>query len=70
MCGGCPAKTKVYNPHIKKLDSKTVSCYFIGYSERSKGFRFYCPSHTTRIVETRHVIFFENCNISGMKNEL
>jgi hypothetical protein len=55
---GCPTEAKVYNPHIKKLDFKTVSCYFIGYLERSKDFRFYCPSHTTRIVETRHVIFF------------
>jgi hypothetical protein len=28
---GCPAEAKVYNPHIKKLDSKIVSCYLIGY---------------------------------------
>jgi hypothetical protein len=62
---GCHAEAKVYNPHIKKLDSKIVSCYFIGYPERSKGFRFYYPSHTTRIVETRHAVFFENYNISG-----
>jgi hypothetical protein len=60
-----PAKEKVYNPHIKKLDSKTVSCYFIGYLEISKGFKFYCPSHTTRIVETGHAVFFKNYNISG-----
>jgi len=62
---GCPAEAKVYNPQLKKLDSRTISCYFIGYPERSKGFRFYCPSHTTRIVETRHAVFFENGNISG-----
>jgi hypothetical protein len=62
---GCSAETKVYNPHIKKLDSKTVSYYFIGYPEKSKSFRFYYPSHTTRIVETRHAIFFENGNING-----
>jgi hypothetical protein len=62
---GCPAEAKVYNLHIKKLDFKIVSCYFIGYPERSKGFRFYCPSHTTRIVETRHAVFFKNYNISG-----
>jgi hypothetical protein len=62
---GCPTNAKLYNPHIKKLDSKTVSCYFIGYPERSKYFRFYCPSHTTRIVVTRHVVFFKNYNISG-----
>jgi hypothetical protein len=58
MCVGFSAEAKLYNPHIKKLDSKIVSCYFIGYPERSKGFRFYCPSHTTRIIETRHAVFF------------
>jgi hypothetical protein len=62
---GCPAEAKVYNPHIKKLDSKTISYYFIGYPKRSKNFRFYCPPHTTTIVETRHAVFFENYNISG-----
>ena len=28
---GCPAKAKLFNPQQKKLDDKTVSCYFIGY---------------------------------------
>jgi transposase InsO family protein len=35
---GSPAEAKVFNPTIAKLDSKTVSCHFIGYPERSKGF--------------------------------
>jgi hypothetical protein len=62
---GYPAEAKVYNPHIKKLNFKTVSCYFIGYPERSKYFRFYCPLHTTKTVDTRHAIFFKNDNFSG-----
>ncbi|KAK3040692.1 hypothetical protein RJ639_028388 [Escallonia herrerae] len=62
---GCLAEAKVYNPHTKKLDPKTISCHFIGYPERSKGFRFYCPSHTTRIVETRYTVFFEDAEYSG-----
>ncbi|RVW82684.1 Retrovirus-related Pol polyprotein from transposon TNT 1-94 [Vitis vinifera] len=33
---GCPAEAKIFNPQIKKLDSKTISCNFIGYPERSK----------------------------------
>ncbi|GJX88605.1 putative RNA-directed DNA polymerase [Tanacetum coccineum] len=33
--------------------------------ERSKGYRFYCPSHSTRIVETRHAEFLETANNSG-----
>ena len=30
-----------------------------------KGYRFYCPSHSTRIVESRNAKFFENDMISG-----
>lgn len=62
---GCPAEAKIFNPQIKKLDSRTISCFFIGYPERSKGYRFYCPNHTTRIVETRNAEFIENGEISG-----
>ena len=62
---GCPAEAKLYNPQSRKLDLKTISRFFIGYPEHSKGYRFYCPSHTTRIVETRHAEFLENSNISG-----
>ncbi|GJR01908.1 retrovirus-related pol polyprotein from transposon TNT 1-94 [Tanacetum coccineum] len=32
--------------------------------ERSKGYRVYCPNHTTRIVETRDAEFLENGEIS------
>ena len=41
---GYPAEAQLYMPHEKKLDSRTVSCLFVGYSERYKGFKFYCPS--------------------------
>jgi hypothetical protein len=49
----CPAEAKVFNPTQKNLDDRTVSCYFIGYLERSKGFRFYCPDRHTKFVEIR-----------------
>jgi hypothetical protein len=39
---GCLAKAKVFNRNSGKLDNKTVSCHFIGYLDRSKGYRFYC----------------------------
>jgi hypothetical protein len=39
-----PTEARVYNPHEKKLDLRTISGYFIGYPEKSKGFRFYCPN--------------------------
>ena len=62
---GSPAEAKVFNPSIGKLDPKTVSCHFIGYPEKSKGFRFYCPDRHTKFVETRYVVFLENEMIRG-----
>jgi hypothetical protein len=62
---GSPAEAKVFNPNIGKLDPKTVSCHFIGYPEKSKGFRFYCPDRYTKFVETRHAIFLEDEMMRG-----
>ena len=50
------------------MDLRTISGYFIGYPEKSKGFRFYCPNHSTRIVETSNARFIENGAISGNDN--
>ena len=62
---GCPAEAKVFNPNIGKLDSKTVSCHFIGYLEKSIGYCFYCPNRQTKFVETRHAVFLEDDMIRG-----
>jgi len=62
---GCPAEVRIYNPHEKKLDARTISGYFIGYPEKSKGYRFYCPNHSTRIVESGNARFIENGQFSG-----
>ena len=62
---GCPSEVRIYNPQEKKLDPRTISGYFIGYAEKSKGYRFYCPSHSTRIVESRNAKFLEDHLISG-----
>ena len=62
---GCSAEVRIYNPQEKKLDFRTISGYFIGYPEKSKGYRFYCPNHSTRIVESGNDRFIENCDISG-----
>ncbi len=61
---GCPAEVRIYNPHEKKLDSRTISGFFIGYPEKSKGYRFYCPSHNARIVETGNARFIENGEVN------
>jgi hypothetical protein len=57
---GSPAEAKVFNPNIAKLDPKTVTCHFIGYPNRSKGYHFYCPDKYTKFVETRHAVFLED----------
>ncbi|GJZ80052.1 retrovirus-related pol polyprotein from transposon TNT 1-94 [Tanacetum coccineum] len=62
---GCPTEAQVYNPQEKKLDSQTVSGYFIGYPEKSKGYRFYYPNHSSRIVKTGNAKFLENGEVSG-----
>ncbi|GKE33052.1 retrovirus-related pol polyprotein from transposon TNT 1-94, partial [Tanacetum coccineum] len=62
---GCPTLAQVCNQQEKKLDSQTVSGYFIGYIEKSKGYRFYCPNHSSRIVETGNAKFMENGKVSG-----
>ena len=57
---GCRAEAKLFNPHIGKLDPKIVSCQFIGYPEKLKGYCFYCLDMITKFVETRHVVFLED----------
>ncbi|RVW41773.1 Retrovirus-related Pol polyprotein from transposon TNT 1-94 [Vitis vinifera] len=59
---GCPAKARPYKPNENKLDSRTVSCYFVGYSERSRGFKFYDPS-TRSLFETGNAKFIEDVDV-------
>ena len=56
---GYLAEARPYRPREKKLDSRTVSCYFIGYYERSRGYKFYDPT-TKSIFETGNARFFED----------
>ena len=62
---GCPAEVRIHNPHETKLDFRTTSGFFIGYPEKSKGYRFYCPNHSTRVVEAGNARFIENGETSG-----
>ena len=50
---GCLAEAMPYRPNETKLDSRMVSCYFIRYSERFKGYKFYDPM-TKLIFESRN----------------
>jgi hypothetical protein len=62
---GCPAKAKIFNPSLRKLDPQIVSCHFITYPAKSKGFCFYCLDRHTKFVETRHAIFLDDKMIKG-----
>jgi hypothetical protein len=42
-----------------------VSCHFISYPEKSKGFCFYCPDRYIKFVEMRHDIFLEDEMMRG-----
>ena len=46
------------------MDSRTVNCYFIGYSERSRGYKFYNPT-TKSIFESGNARFFEDVEFAG-----
>jgi len=41
---GCPAEAQPYRPHKRKLDLRTINCYFVGYAKRSRGYKFYNPT--------------------------
>ncbi|KAH9737203.1 Integrase catalytic domain-containing protein [Citrus sinensis] len=62
---GCRAEVRPYNPQLRKLDPKTISGHFIGYCIGSRGSRFYCPSHTTKIIESDRAIYFEDDHNGG-----
>ena len=66
---GCPAEARIYNPHERKLDSRTISGYFLGYPEKSKGYVFYCPNHSPRIIETGNARFIEIGEVVGVLEE-
>jgi hypothetical protein len=64
---GCLVEARIFNPGQGKLDERTTSCHFIGYPDRSKGYRFYCPDRQTKFIETRHAIFLEDDIIKESK---
>lgn len=62
---GCPAEARVDKPNERKLDPKTITCYFIYYLQRYKGYRVFYPNHTTRIAELGNAKFLESDNDNG-----
>jgi len=65
---GCPVQARPYKLNEKKLNSRTISSYFIGYSERSRGYKFYDPILKT-IFETGTTTLFEDIEFER-KNQI
>ncbi|CAL1397367.1 unnamed protein product [Linum trigynum] len=64
---GCPAEARPYKPHEGKLDLKTVSCYFVGYPQYSRGYKFYNPTSRS-FFETGNARFLEDIEFWGEGN--
>ena len=56
---GCKTEARINNGENGKLDSQSISSYFIGYCEKSKGYKFYCPGRGTRIIESHRATFYD-----------
>jgi len=61
---GCSTEARPYKPNERKLDSRIVSNYFIGYFERSRGYKFFDPKLKT-IFDTGTTTFFEDIEFGG-----
>ena len=66
---GCLAEARPYRPHERKLNSRTVSCYFVGYHERSRGYKFYDPTSRS-FFETGNARFLEDVEFEGEGNKM
>jgi hypothetical protein len=60
---------KIFNLQLRKLYPKTISCHFIGYPDKSNGYRFYCSECITKFIDMRHVVFLE-CDVSSSPREV
>eukprot|EP01018_Ginkgo_biloba_P019031 Gb_39504 [translate_table: standard] len=55
---GCVAYVHIPDKKQKKLDAKSQLCIFVGYSEGTKGYRFYNPI-TKQLIVSQDVLFNE-----------
>ena len=63
----CPAEAKPCRPYERKMDSRTISYYFVGYAERSWGYKFYNPTLRS-FFETGNARFLEEIELGKEEN--
>ena len=56
---GYKAEVRPCNLKSRKFDPKTISGFFISYCVGSRGSRFHCTSHITRVIKSNRAIYFE-----------
>ena len=66
---GCPSEVRLYNPTEIKMQSRSTRCYFMGYPDHSKGYRFYCNKEGSRIVESQTAKFLEMDRCEDMHHQ-
>ena len=49
-----------YIPFTKTFYSRKIFGYFINYCTNSRGNKFYCLTHSIRIIESNKVIYFKD----------
>ena len=59
-----PIEARPYRPNKKKLDARTVRCYFVSYLVRSWGYKFYDPK-VNIFFETGNARFFDDVDVTG-----
>jgi len=59
---GCSTEARPYRPHERNLVSRTISYYFVGYAERSWGYKFYDPTLRS-IFETGNARFLRKLSL-------
>lgn len=57
---GCIVQAHIPNALRKKFDRKSKQYIFVGYSERTKGYRLFDINKPGHIIISRDVVFFEN----------
>ncbi|KAL5845342.1 hypothetical protein ACOSQ3_011395 [Xanthoceras sorbifolium] len=55
---GCIAYAKIHEARRTKLDDKCEKCIFLGYRDRTMGYKLYNPT-TKQVIMSRDVIFEE-----------
>ena len=65
---GCSIEAQPYRPHERRLDSRIISCYFVGYVECSWGYKFY--NLTSRFLfEIGNVDFLRKLSLGRKKTK-